>query len=483
MSEFFFRFFQYCEYQIYKYQNYREDDYRDHIHRVRILKSVFILCLTLFGILACGPASANVTVKEVVSQSGIKAWLVQDDKLPIISMSFAFKGGVEQDPLDKQGLAELATSLLTEGAGPYSAEDFQEKLSDKNIALGIEAGRDNLTGNIKTLSEFKEDAFEMARLALLEPTFSPADFERAKARQLTQMRLEMGSAEWQARRALFAQIFAGHPYSMRHFGTPKSLEQLSIQDVLAFLKTHLAKNNLVVGVAGNISPEDLSQALDKIFGGLPEKADLKEITSAKWPETSARILVKRPGTQSQILFALPAPYRKTQEWYATQIANYILGGGGFSSRLMQEVRDKAGLTYGVSLGVAAMDHASIFVGQMAAENNKANDAWEITKKTWAEFVKNGPTSSEIKAAKDYLTGSLPLQLTSTSAIAGILVSMQLEELGQDYLDKYDQYIRAVPPEEIRATLDKWFDLNKANLVLVGMPQPFDATETQEPTKN
>jgi zinc protease len=426
--------------------------------------------------------ASAIHIQEVTSPGGIKAWLVQDDKLPLIAMRLAFRGGVEQDPLDKQGLAELTASLLTEGAGPYDAETFQQKLADQSIELGISAGRDAVLGSLKTLRATRATAFNLLRLALTRPRFDPESVERVRNQQLTHMRLELGSADWQARRALFAAVFRGHPYARRRLGTAQTLAGLTRGDVKAFASEHFARDNLLVAVTGDITPGELAKRLDETFGSLPARARLASIAKAAWPEKPAAILLPREGTQTDMLFALPMLRRNDPDWYAARIVNYILGGGGFASRLMREVRDRQGLTYGIGTALASMDHASILLGEAAADNPKAGRAWDETVRVWRSLYENGVTDDEIDAAKKYLTGSLPLHLTNTGAIAGELLEMQLDDLGRDYLDRRNELIDRVSAGDVRRVIKRWFNPDELTLALAGEPEGVTPTITQEPAK-
>jgi len=448
------------------------------------MKIVSFLVVLLFS--AAAPfaafAGAFVQVQEVTSPGGIKAWLVRDDKLPLVAMRFAFRGGVEQDPEDKQGLAELTMALLDQGAGPYDAEAFQQRLADRSISLKFSAERDVLKGSLKTLREGRDEAFRLLRLALVEPRFVPEAFARAKKQQLTAMKLEMGSAGWQARRALFAEIFKGHPYAMRHYGTLKTLQGLMREDVKIFAARHFARDNLVVSAVGDISPEELGASLDAVFGALPEHAELALVGDAAWPGKVGTILVKREGTQTDMFFASPMLRRDDPDWYAAEIVNYVLGGGGFSSRLMDEVRDKKGLTYGIRTGLVSMDHASLLAGQASTDNPKTRQAREAVLHVWQGLYACGVTDEEIAAAKDYLSGALPIALTSTQTIAGMLLEMRLEHLGRDYLDRYEALIQNVSRQDVERVIRKWFNPDNLALVMVGAPEGVSPTQIQEQTR-
>jgi zinc protease len=441
-------------------------------------KLVF-LALILFLALCATAQAVAPRVEEVTSPGGITAWLVRDSKLPLIALRFAFKGGVEQDPEDKQGLAMLTASLLTEGAGAYDADAFQQKLADQSIQLNITAGRDAITGEMKTLRATRAKAFSLLRLALLKPRFDAEAVERARGQQLTALRFGLGNPSWQARYALFSHLFAGHPYDRRSLGSTKTLQSLTRDDIRDFAARHFARDNLVVAVTGDIAPEELAKELDGLFGALPARAQLTPVAETVWPEKTETILIPREGTQTEMLFALPMPKRDDPDWYAAEIANYILGGGGFSSRLMHAVRDEKGLTYGINTSLAPMDHAALLVGKAATDNAKAGEAWNLAQQVWRGFYEQGASDDEINAAKDYLTGALPLEMTSTDAIASVLLDMQLQHLGRDYLDRRDALIRHVSAEDVRRVIKRWFDPARLNLAVVGEPEGIAPNVTQE----
>jgi zinc protease len=431
-----------------------------------------------------GAASAHATtIEEVTSKNGIKAWLVEDHKLPLIAMQFAFRGGAEQDTADKQGLANLTMNLLTEGAGPYDAAAFQQQLADHSVAMRFEAGRDALQGSVKTLSADKGIAFDLLQAALTQPRFDTAEIERLRNSQLAALRSQLGNPGWQARYALFQQIFGAHPYSQRRLGSTQTLQGLTRNDIQNFAAAHMARDNLLVAVAGDITPQELAPLLDRVFGSLPPHAKLLPMAEIVWPQDNAVVLVPREGTQTELLFAMPGPKRSDPDWYAAEIANYILGGGGFSSRLMQDVRDKKGLTYGINMDLSPMEHGGFIAGEAATDNPKTGQAWDIARDTMNRFYKEGPTDKEIAAAKDYLTGALPLAMTSTDRIAAILVDIQLEHLGRDYLARQNGLVRQVTKDDVDRVIRQWFNPTGLTLSMVGKPTGIAPTQTKELTRN
>lgn len=439
------------------------------------------LILFVFGFFLCAASAQAATppIIEVTSRGGIKAWLMTSERLPLVSMRFAFRGGVEQDPADKQGLATLMTSLLTQGAGPYDDQAFQSLLAKKSIYLDVSAGRDALTGELKCLRRHCAEGFRLLALALTKPRFDVDVFARVRDQQRTSIKFQIASPSWQGRYALFQSVFGDHPYGFRSLGSKTSVSGLTREDVLSFARARLAKDNLVVAVVGDIKPAALAVALDQIFGALPEKAAPDLLAKPQWPKTPSSVLVKRGGTQTEILFAAPMPARKDADWYAAEIANYILGGGSFASRLMKEVREKEGLTYGIGTGLAPMDKTSLLMGSLAADNDKAAQALTLTQKTWQDLYDKGATTQEVEEAKAYLTGSLPLALASSDAAASVLLGLQLDGFPPDYLRARQAAIKAVTLADVNRVLRKWFDPARVFYAFVGEPQGLGADENKK----
>ncbi len=436
--------------------------------------ALFRLAFAIFALLgwALWPetSSASVAVEEVRGKSGVTALLARDSGLPLISISFAFKGGVEQDDPDKQGLSALAASLLTEGAGPYGAEEFQRRLAQASISMGFSAGRDAVLGNLKTLRDKRGEAFRLLKLALKSPRFDPEAVERVRDSQMAAMRSAFGDPEWQARNALYSATFGGHPYALRRLGTTKTLPSITREDLRRFAATRLFRDNLVIAAAGDISREELADMIDDVFGHLPPRAALKPIPPLVWPDKPPVVLVERDGTQTEMLFALPMPRREDPLWPAAEVANYILGGGGFSSRLMRAARDDAGLTYGIGTALADMDAGSLLIGNVAVANAETGNMKGILMRVWERLRYDSSDEAEIKAAKDYLSGALPLSLTSTHALAGFLVGCRLRGEGKDCLSRRVDLTQAVTTEEVRSVLREWFDPSRLAMAMAGRPE-------------
>lgn len=435
--------------------------------------SLFLLCL-----LIALPAHA-AKIQEVTSAKGITAWLIEDNTVPVVTLRFAFRGGVEQDTPDTQGMSALLADLLTEGAGTRDAKAFQRALASDGISFGLEAGRDAINGSLYAQSSALSAAGALARDALTKPRFDDAAITRLKQNYKGAIKARLADPEWQARRALFATLFEDHPYAYRSLGTAKSITALTASDLRSEHKKRLARDNLLVVAVGDISPKTLGKLLDQIFGTLPAKATLRPISDIAAPTTGRIIEVTQEGGQSLLLFAAPGIKRDDPDWHAASLLNYILGGGGFESRLMHEVRDKRGLTYGIDTSLSAMDHAGLVLGDARTSNAKAGEAWSVTRSVWEKVWQNGVTAAELDAAKKYLIGSLPTGFTSSGAIAGMLLELRKDRLPRTYFDQRAALLSAVTLKDIGRVAQRLLDPERMTLIVVGKPDGIDADDTQE----
>ncbi|MGE5504928.1 MAG: M16 family metallopeptidase [Actinomycetota bacterium] len=426
------------------------------------------LLLVLALLLTALPAGA-VTVERVVSPKGIEAWLVQDHANPIISMDVAFRGGAALDPPGKAGLATMTSGLLDEGAGPLDSLAFQQKLEDLAIELEFNAGKDNIRGSLKTLTEHRDTAFDLFRLALTQPRFDKEPVERVRSQILTMLARELQDPDAVAARAWYRAMFPNHPYGTPARGTPETIKAIGAADLKGFVKAHFARDRLLVGVVGDITPEQLGPLLDATFGGLPASAGPVKVADVVPDATGKVTVIERPNPQSVAVFGEAGLKRADPDWYAAYVMNYILGGGGFSSRLTEEVREKRGLAYSVYSYLAPMDHSALIVGGVATENGRVADSLELIRGEWRRLREQGPSDKELDDAKTYLTGSFPLQMESTGAIAGLLVLMQLDRLGIDYLDKRNGYIQAVTLDQVRGIARRLLDPERLTFTVVGKP--------------
>lgn len=437
---------------------------------------LFVLALALC-IAAAAPAEAGkefprvLDIREVVSPGGVKAWLVEDHTLPIIAVQFAFAGaGSALDPADRQGLSILASNTMDEGAGPYDSAAFQKALSDNAISLSFSAGRDHFTGYLKTLTKHKDLAEELLQQALSAPRFDQDAVERMRAANIARVKSSLSDPDWKAARLLNDIAFAGHPYAMNSGGTLTSLAAISTDDLHDFAKRRLAKDRLRIGVMGDITAEELAATLDKVFGALPDRADLPAIADFSVQNAGKSFLFKDDIPQTIIQIMQPGIGRRSPDYYTGAVMNFILGGGGFGARLTDEVREKRGLTYGISSYFYDLDHLQALAVSTSTRNEVAGQVMGLIHQEWQKMRDAPVSDKELADAKSYLIGSFPLSLSSTDDIAGILMDLQLDDLPIDYLDHRAERINEVGKDDIQALARRLLTPDGLTVVMVGAPE-------------
>jgi zinc protease len=426
--------------------------------------------------MSASPARA-MDIQSVVSDSGIEAWLVEDHSLPIVSMRFLFPGGAATDPGGREGLANMVSGLLDEGAGDMDSQTFQARLADQSISLSFDASLDNFSGNLKTLSRNRDEAFGLLRLALSEPRFDDDAVERIRTQILTGIAARENDPGRIANEAFWAAIFRGHPYARPPVGTSESIAVITVDDLRNFVSGRFARDNLVVGVVGDVTPDELKSLLDSSFGALPKKAwpfDLPKTDPAAAGEV---IVVQKDNPQAWVIFGQRGLYRDDPDYYAALVLNHILGGGSFTSRLYEEVREKRGLAYSVYSYLLPMKSAALWLGGAGTENSAVSVTIDLIREQWLNIRSFGVTQEELDKAKANLTGSFGLRFDNSSSIAGLLVAVQQRELGIDYVNNRNSLIDQVTLEGVNGVAKRILDPGALTLVVVGKPENIDATYT------
>jgi len=430
--------------------------------------------LVLFAVL---PARA-LEVQRVVSPGGVEAWLVEDHSNPIISMDIAFSGGASTDPAGKEGLAHMVSGLLDEGAGDLDSQTFQQRLAELSIRLSFDAGLDTFRGTVRTLKENRDTAFDLLRLALTAPRFDEEPVGRIRSQIRVQLEQESESPNRIAGRALRRAMFPNHPYARPVHGTLESLPAITVEDLRRFVADRLARDVLKIAVVGDITAKELAVRLDETFRALPEHAAPFEVADVV-PRTEGEVVViERDLPQSVVAFGHAGIKRDDPDFYAAYVVNRILGGGGFNSRLFEEVREKRGLAYSVYSYLHPLDHAGLVMGGVATQNARAGESLEVIRLEWQRMSESGPSPAELEDAKTYLTGSYPLRFSSTGRIAGMLLGIQLDDLGIDYVNKRNDLIDAVTLEDARRVAAGLLRAEDLTFVVVGKPDgvaPEDAS--------
>jgi zinc protease len=416
-----------------------------------------------------GPALGASNVERVVSAGGIEAWLISEPSIPFLSLSMHFRGGAALDPAGEDGLAYMVSGLLDEGAGDLDSQAFQTELEDLAIRLSFDAARDDFSGRLKTLTSHRRRAFELLRLTLTAPRFDAEPVERIRSQIQANLRRRAEDPSYLAGRAWFETAFPDHPYRRPVRGTSESVAAIEAADLAGFVERRLARDNLIIGVAGDVTAAELGPLLDLAFGDLPAASAPIEIEVGTPAGGGETITIDKNVPQSQVLFGQQGLPRDDPDFYAAYVVNHILGGGGFTSRLTDEVREKRGLAYSVYSYLYPIDHAPLWMGGLGTDGERVGESVEVVREQIARMAAGDVAQSDLDDARTYLTGSFPLRLASNDQIAGMLVAMQVNELGLDYIERRNGYIEAVTLADARRVAARLYHPDALLVVVVGRP--------------
>jgi zinc protease len=420
---------------------------------------------------AVAPAKSRAeTIQRIVTPGGIEAWLVESYAVPLVALEFAMRGGAAQDPAGKAGLATLLAGLLDEGAGPYDARAFHRAIEDLAIRLGFGCDRDTISGHLQTLSRNIDPAFELLRLALCEARLDEAAIERVRGQIAAGLKRDANDPDALVAKAFRETAFPSHPYGRPVRGELETLESVTRADLEALRGRMIATSDLVIAVVGAIDAATLTKKLDLVFGALPRQARLDPVAEIDIHGVGERRIVDLDVPQSTIRFGRPGMQRKDEDYFGAVVVNHILGGGVFTARLFNEVREKRGLAYSVYSHLNEYDHCAMVVGGAATKNERARESLEVIEKEFAALGADGPTPDELDKAKKYLTGSYALRFDTSTKIASQLVNLQLDGFDPAYLDERNAKIDAVTLEDAQRVAHRLLGRGELLVSIAGRPR-------------
>ncbi|MDX2388253.1 insulinase family protein [Sinorhizobium medicae] len=429
-------------------------------------KSLLVV-LVFLSPAAATPARA-MAIQQVETTSGIKAWLVEDYTVPMVTIQFAFRGGSTQDPPGREGSVNLMSELLLEGAGDLDSDAFQQQLDDVGAKINLWVGLDAVEVNLQVPVERKDDAFDLLRLAIERPRFDQAPMDRVRAKIVTGITAEAKDPLAVSGDVWMKAIYGDHPYSRPVQGSPESLAAATTSDLKALHNRVFARSNLVIAATGAIDADALKSAMDQIFGRLPAEPSLMPVSETA-PKLAQFISLPYDLPQNKLLLAYPGVSRKDPQFFAAYLMNHILGGESFTSRLWNEVREKRGLTYGIQSHAENYDHASAFVINTATRADRAGETLSVIDTEIKRMADEGVTEEELEMAKRTRLGGYAIHnFNSSNATANTLVDIQLKNLGIDFLDERQRLIEAVTVEDISSVAKRLLSAKPA-LMIVGPP--------------
>jgi len=433
--------------------------------------------------LAATPSHAAAKIQRLVSPGGIEAWFVQDATVPLIAMEYAFGGGAGQDPAGKPGVGNMVAGLLDEGSGDLDSKTFHERLERRAIELSFSSTRDTFRGSLRMLKDNKDEAFDLLQMALTSPHFDPIDVERIRAQVLSGLRRDTTNPTSLATRKFLELAFGDHPYGRQGNGTLDSVPKIDVADMKDYVRRVIAKDTLRIAVVGDVDADALGKLLDKTFGALPAKASLTPIAEVEATKPPQRAFVPLDVPQTVVTFGGPGVRRHDPDFMAAYVVNHILGGGGLSSRLYKEVREKRGLAYSVYESLLWMDRSALFIGNTGTRADRAGETVDAIEKEVRRIAEEGPTQKELDEAKSYLKGSQMLALDTSSKLAQALLQYQLDKLPIDYIEKRNAIVDAVTLDDAKKAAQKLWGQGLLTVIVGRAPQAAAQPAAAAPKAN
>jgi len=419
------------------------------------------------ALVASGAAHA-ADVKNIDLGKQATVWFVEDHTVPIVSFNISLPAGAAYDPGARSGLANFAASMMDEGAGNYDSAAFHRALAARAIQFSARADRDFTVISITAQAADAGEAMRLLQLALTRPRFDAEPLARVKTQILQSLDQETAQPEQVAAKGFMRAFFNGHTYGHPSDGEAGGIAAITQADLKAFARSHWVKNGVKIAVAGDIAQDAVTRLLGQTFAPLPGTAPVPppDVGRLGSPGTHlAQMAVPQPNA----VFGLVGVMRGDPDFIPAYVANYILGGGGFSSRLMSEVREKRGLTYGINTGISPMNKASVWIGQVATRADAINQTMDVVRQTMRDFAARGPTQAELDDAKTYLTGSFPLAFDSNAGIAAQLGTYQRQGLDAGYVARRNALIQAVTLADVRRVAKRLFDPARLTVMVAGSP--------------
>ncbi len=436
-----------------------------------LMKLKIGLCLLLFVFLLVGvtsPTFAGMTADREVLPNGMVLLHEERNALPIVRVVLAIKAGSIAEPAEKAGLATLTADLLNEGTKRRSSKDISGEIEFVGGELGATGGADYITVTLSVLKKDVDLGFDLLSDIILNPVFSEDEIKRKKAVIISSIMQQKEEPGIVASKAFKKAVFGNNPYGRPVEGTEESIASITRDDIVGFHREFYVPNNAIMSVVGDITKGELHLLLDRYFKGWARKDVPEKPLPAVVPLSAPEIIkIDKDLTQANIILGHLGIGRENPDYYAVSVMNYILGGGGFASRLMDNIRDNKGLSYDVHSFFSANKYGGSFQAGLQTKNRTANTAISEILQEMERMRTEPVTDKELNDAKSYLTGSFPLRIDSNSKIAGFLIGVEYYNLGLDYVYKYKQLIESVTKDDVLRVAKKYLDTKAYVLVVVG----------------
>ena len=436
---------------------------------------MFRYILTICAVMASTNVHAEVKIQQITSDGGINAWVVEEPSIPFTALEIRMRGGASLDVTGKRGAVNLMTSLLEEGSGDMDAQAFQKRLDALAASFSFGVSDDIMSISARFLTENQGEVLALLRQALIQPRFDQDAIDRVRAQVISGIASDAKNPNRIASAFFDGAAFAGHPYATSIDGTVESVGALTQDDMFTAHRNTLTRGQIYVSAVGDISVAEIGPLLDDLLGDLPANGP-DEIPDVEFGLEGGVTVIPYDTPQSVALFGHGGIERDDEDFFAAYILNSILGGSGFESRLMSEVREKRGLTYGIRSYLVPKFHAEMWIGQVASGNTTIAEAIEVTRNVWSSLATTGVSSQELAVTKTFLTGEYPLRFDGNTEIADIMVGMQMIGLPPEYLINRNEYIEAVTLDDVNRVAAEFLRPDDLHFVVVGQPVGLESTD-------
>lgn len=424
------------------------------------------------GFLAFSSAvQAGVKIQQWQTASGSEVYFVENHDLPIVDISVNFAAGSARDTVEKSGVAGITRYLMTLGAAGMTDEKIANKMADIGAILGGDFDADRAGFKLRTLSSEREktQALDVFSKVLQQPDFPEAVLEREKARIISSLQESATQPESISSKAFMTALYGSHPYSLDDSGEVDTVAKIRRDDLQSFYKQYYGAKGAVVAIIGDLTREQAAAIADNVTSGLPKATSVNPIPAVSLPMQPVEKRIAHPASQSHILLGYPGIKRGDPDLFPLYVGNYILGGGGFVSRLTEEVREKRGLVYSVYSYFMPMAESGPFQIGLQTKKDQAEDALKLVKETLANFIRDGITEKELKAAKANIIGGFPMRIDSNGKILDYLAMIGFYKLPLNYLDEYNRNVEKVTVAQIKDAFSRRLKPENFVTIIVGDP--------------
>lgn len=447
-----------------------------------VLLSILFFCCTVALLLYCSTDAHAIEIKKKTLPDGLTVLHAERHNLPIVMLTLLIKASPLNEPADKAGIAYLTVKMLTEGTRKRKASEISEEIEFIGASIDSSTGSDYTIVSLSVLKKDVEKGFDIFSDVLLNPSFSEEDINRKKEIIKGSLRQSEEDPSFVASKAFIKEVFDDHPYGRLVNGSAESIDNIKRDDIVKFYHDHYSPDNAILAVVGDLTADELNLLIERYLGQWKARhrtQNTENITQiGKNHKGKKVVIIDKDITQANIIFGHLGIERNNPDYYAVSVMNYILGGGGFASRLMKVVRDERGLTYSIYSSFSGNKDPGQFEVEVQTKNESAGivikEILRQINKIRTDFV----TEQELKDAKAYLTGSFPRRLETSRRVADFLAAAQFYNLGDDYIEKYPDYINGVTKEDVWRVAKRYLDPENYVLVVVGNQKKIDLSHFQ-----